>query len=120
MNDRTRNIITHRNIQLIFNQSLAVLSCLNEFLKKKKNLYRVSQQISHGRRLWDTIMRSIFNTEMLIYQSKASLDVKILFGKINNLLDRKIRKSWCVILEGELPAQWWSVIYVLFKSKFYF
>ena len=31
-------------------------------------------------------------SEMLIYPSKASLDVKILFGKITNHLDPEIRK----------------------------
>ena len=35
-------------------------------------------------------MRPIFKTEMLIYQSKANLDQKILFGKINHHLDPEI------------------------------
>ena len=33
----------------------------------------------------------IFKTEMLIYQSKANLDEKILFGKITHHLDPEIR-----------------------------
>ena len=36
-------------------------------------------------------MWPIFKTEMLIYQSRANLDVKILW-KINHLLDPEIRK----------------------------
>ena len=32
-------------------------------------------------------MRPIFKTKVLIYQSKANLDVKILFGKIKHLKD---------------------------------
>ena len=31
---------------------------------------------------------------MLIYQPTANFDVKILFGKITQLLDQKIRKCW--------------------------
>ena len=37
-------------------------------------------------------MRPIFKNRMLIYQSKADLDVKILFGKITHLVDPEIRK----------------------------
>ena len=36
--------------------------------------------------------RPIFKTEMLIYQSKAIFDEKILFGKITYHLDPEIRK----------------------------
>ena len=36
-------------------------------------------------------MRLIIKTYMLFYQSKANLDVKILFGKISHLLDPEIR-----------------------------
>ena len=36
-------------------------------------------------------MWPIFKTETLIYQSKANLDVKILFGKITHLLNPEIR-----------------------------
>ena len=39
-------------------------------------------------------MRPIFKTEILIYQSKANLDGKILFGKITRHLDPEIRKCW--------------------------
>ena len=37
-------------------------------------------------------MRPIFKTKMLIYHSKANLDVKILFGIITYLIDPEIRK----------------------------
>ena len=37
-------------------------------------------------------MRLIFKTEMLIYQSKANLDEKILFSKITHHSDPEIRK----------------------------
>ena len=37
-------------------------------------------------------MRPIFRTKMLICQSKANLDEKILFGKITHHLDPGIRK----------------------------
>ena len=34
----------------------------------------------------------IFKTEMLIYLSKADIDVKILFGKVTHFIDPEIRK----------------------------
>ena len=37
-------------------------------------------------------MQPIFKTEMLIYQSKANLGVKILFDKITHHLEPEIRK----------------------------
>ena len=37
-------------------------------------------------------MRSIFKIEILIHQSKANLDEKILFGKITHHLDPEIGK----------------------------
>ena len=37
-------------------------------------------------------MRPIFKNEMLIYQSKANLDVKISFGKITLHFDLEIRE----------------------------
>ena len=37
-------------------------------------------------------MWPIFKTEMLICQSKANLDEKILFGKMPHLIDPEIRK----------------------------
>ena len=36
--------------------------------------------------------RPIFKTEMLIYQSQANLDEKIVFGKITRYLDPEIGK----------------------------
>ena len=52
-------------------------------------------------------MRSIFKIEMLIYQSKANLDEKILFGKITHHLHPEIRKMW---VNGKFGNQ---------ESKFY-
>ena len=40
----------------------------------------------------DGIKRPIFKTVMLIYQSKANLDGKILLGEITNHLDPESRK----------------------------
>ena len=37
-------------------------------------------------------MRPIFKTEMLMYQSKGNLDLKILFGNITHHSDLEIRK----------------------------
>ena len=37
-------------------------------------------------------MWPIFDTKMLIYQSKTNLDEKILFGKITHPFDPEIRK----------------------------
>ena len=37
-------------------------------------------------------MRTIFKTKMLIFQSKAIIDEKILFGKITHHLDQEIRR----------------------------
>ena len=37
-------------------------------------------------------MCQIFKTKMLIYQSKANLDVKILFGNITDLIGPEIMK----------------------------
>ena len=38
-------------------------------------------------------MQPVFETEMLIYQSKASLDEKILFRRITHLEDPKNQKN---------------------------
>ena len=45
-------------------------------------------------------MGPIFKTKMLIYQSKANLNVKILFGKITHYLDPEIRKV-LVLVNGK-------------------
>ena len=37
-------------------------------------------------------MWQIFKSKLLIFQSKANLDVKILFGNITQLIDPSIRK----------------------------
>ena len=41
----------------------------------------------------------IFKIKLLIYQSKANLDVKILFGKITHYLDPEIKK---ILVRGML------------------
>ena len=63
----------------------------------------------------------IFKTEILIYQSKAYLDNKILFGKISHLEDPpEIRKMSVRGLYGnqEFHFLFWSMIYLLLKLKF--
>ena len=42
-------------------------------------------------------MRPIFKTEMLIYQSKTTLDEKHLFGNITHHVDQEIKK---IIVKG--------------------
>ena len=65
-------------------------------------------------------MRPMFKTKLLIYHSKAKLDVKILLGKITKLYDPKIRKNvskgqeW----EREVHVPFWSMICLLLKAKF--
>ena len=48
-------------------------------------------------------MQPIFKTNIFINQSKANLNVKILFGKINNLLDQW-RNARCAPLSTKLKA----------------
>ena len=48
-------------------------------------------------------MRPVFETKMLINQSKANLDVKSLFGKITHLLDPEIRKF---VLQNSPLLKW--------------
>ena len=62
-------------------------------------------------------MRPIFKTEMFIYQSKANLDEKSLFGKISHQSDPEIRK---MLVNGKFrnedsTFQLWSMIYLLLK-----
>ena len=38
-------------------------------------------------------MRLVLKTKLLIYQSNANLDVKILFVKVTNLLDTELRET---------------------------
>ena len=45
-------------------------------------------------------MRPIFETEMLIHQSKANLNVKILFSNNTHLIDPEIRKCWKTVCLG--------------------
>ena len=59
-------------------------------------LYRVSKKVQRFWGLWNEKYVGDFKTKMLIYQSKANLDEKILFGKITHYLDPEIRK----MLEG--------------------
>ena len=59
-------------------------------------------------RTWPTL-----KTKILTYQSKASLDVKILFGKIAHLFDLENRKAllrgW---YENHSHIRFWSMIYL--------
>ena len=68
------------------------------------------------------IMRPIFKTKMLIYQLKANLDEKFLFGKITHHLDPEIRELLVKghIWDKELHILFWSMIYLLLKLKSYF
>ena len=62
-------------------------------------------------------MAPIFKTELLIYQSKANLDEKILFDKITHQLDPEIRKMPVRGLYGNQIFQvpFWSMIHVALK-----
>ena len=62
-------------------------------------------------------MGLIFKTELLIYQSKANLDEKILFGKITKHLDLEISKMPVRGLYGNriFHVPFWSMIYVALK-----
>ena len=62
-------------------------------------------------------MRPIFKSEFLIYQSKANLDEKILFGKVTHHLDLEIRKLPVRGLYGNriFHVPFWSMIYVALK-----
>ena len=62
-------------------------------------------------------MRPIFKTEMLIYQSKANLDEKILFGKSLILKTPKISKMSVAGFYGnpKLHVPFWSMIYDAMK-----
>ena len=65
--------------------------------------------------------RPIFQTEMLLYQSKVNLDEKILFGSIPHLIDPEIRKMLVKGMSGweqKFHIPFWSIIYLLLK--FYF
>ena len=52
-------------------------------------------------------MRPIFETKVLIYQSRADLDEKILFGNITRLMDPEIRtmleRGVCVCVGTTIP-----------------
>ena len=86
-------------------------------------IYRVSRK-SSTRLMGCEIksMRPIFKTEMLIYQSKANLDEKILFAKITRHLDPEIRKMLIRSMLGDkgFHNPCWSIIYLLLQSKFNF
>ena len=64
-------------------------------------------------------MGPIFKIELLIYQSKANLDEKILFDKITHHLNPEIRKMLVRGLYGNriLHVPFWSMIYVALKFK---
>ena len=62
-------------------------------------------------------MWQIFKTKMFIFQSKANLDEKILFGKITHLCDPTIRKMPVRGLHGngKFQVPFWPMIYVALK-----
>ena len=65
-------------------------------------------------------MQLMFKNEMLINQSKANLDEKILFGKIIHLEVPKIRKMPAVRGlhgKGKLHIPFWSMIYSTHKFR---
>ena len=69
-----------------------------------------------------TVMRSIFKAEVLIYQSDATLDEELLFGKITHFIDTEIGKmGGGGGLHGNeyFPFQW-SMIYSPLKFEFNF
>ena len=59
---------------------------------------------------------------MLIYQSKAKLDEKILFGRITRQLDPEIRKMPVKGMFGNKDSSFHSgpCFYLLLKLKFFF
>ena len=64
-------------------------------------------------------MRSISKTEMLIFQSVANLDGKILYGNITHLKDPTIRKMLGRGLNGNQDSTFYSgpKFYLLLKLK---
>ena len=62
-------------------------------------------------------MRPILKTKKLIYQSKANLDVKIVFSNIIYFIGQEIRKMLEEVCVGtNIPHSIpWSMIYLLFK-----
>ena len=83
---------------------------------------RVSQKkLNH---LEDCAIKSMWlllKNKILIYQSKANLDMKILFGKITHLIDPKIRKTLERSLYGNqnpYSILVRSMIYSLLQFKF--
>ena len=61
--------------------------------------------------------RPIFKSKMLIYQSMANLDGKILFGTITHLKDPTSREMTVRGLHGnrKFHVLFWSMIYVALK-----
>ena len=64
----------------------------------------------------------MFKTEMLMYQSKANLDVKFLFGKITHLSDPKIRRMPLRSLyeNQEFHVPFWSMLHLALKFELIF
>ena len=65
-------------------------------------------------------LRPTSKTKMLMYQPKANLDEKRLFGKITNHVDPTIRKMsvWGLYWNQNFGVLFWSMIYVALKFKF--
>ena len=87
-------------------------------LKKWLEKYQVSQKkFKHLVGCYIKSMGPIFKTELLIYQSQANLDEKLLFDKITHHLDIEIRKMPVRGLYGNqiFHVPFWSMIYVALK-----
>ena len=67
------------------------LNFLFQIQRAGKFRYLVSQK---GFTLLNKNIWPIFKTKMLIFQSKANLDVKILFGEIIRIYDPKLANAW--------------------------
>ena len=81
-------------------------------------LSRVNQRKVYAfDRLWNKKQVASIKTEMLIFQSKANLDKKILFGKITHLKDPTIKRMSVRGLYGNrgFHVPFWYMIFVALK-----
>ena len=66
-------------------------------------------------------MRLIFKTNMLIYQSKANLDKKILVCTITHRLDPEVRKMLAMSMNGNKGSTFHAdPLFTCFEMKFLF
>ena len=88
-------------------KNLAKIFKNSEIFLKSKNL--VSGEFKRFAGYGVKSMWPIFKTKMLIFQSKASLDEKVLFGKITHHLDPEIRKVLVRIMFGNKDSTFQTV-----------